>query len=65
MMLNPEAQRRAHEEIDRVVGDSRLPDFSDREDLPYVDCLQKEVFRFVQPHSFPAFSLDGGIDGIQ
>lgn len=44
MLLWPDAQRKAQEEIDRVVGSDRLPDFSDREHLPYTEAL-KEVMR--------------------
>ena len=49
MMLNPQVLKRAQEEIDRVVGTGRLPDFSDRDDLPYVECIVKETMRFVNP----------------
>ncbi|KIJ97388.1 hypothetical protein K443DRAFT_681535 [Laccaria amethystina LaAM-08-1] len=46
-MLNfPEIQRKAQEEVDRVVGRSRLPDFADEADLPYLSAVVKEVFRF-------------------
>ena len=47
MTLYPEAQRKAQAEIDRVVGRSRLPDFEDRESLPYLDCVISEVLRYV------------------
>jgi hypothetical protein len=46
MVLHPDVQRKAQEEIDRVVGNDRLPTFSDRELLPYVDALTKEVMRW-------------------
>lgn len=46
MVLHPEVQIKAQEEIDRVVGDSRLPDFSDREKLPYVEAVFRETFRW-------------------
>ena len=46
MVLNPEVQRKAQEEIDRVIGDGHLPSFSDRENLPYVNALVKETLRF-------------------
>ncbi|GAB1201496.1 hypothetical protein APSETT445_000070 [Aspergillus pseudonomiae] len=46
MVLNPDVQKRAQEEIDRVVGTSRLPDMSDREGLPYIDAVVKEVLRW-------------------
>ncbi|KAI0764601.1 O-methylsterigmatocystin oxidoreductase [Trametes elegans] len=47
MMQYPGAQRRAQEELDAVVGPGRLPDFSDRESLPYVSATVKEVFRWL------------------
>jgi len=46
MTLFPEVMKKAQAEIDAVVGNDRLPDFSDRENLPYVDALCKEVFRW-------------------
>lgn len=35
MMLHPETQRKAQQELDSVVGTDRLPTFEDRERLPY------------------------------
>lgn len=46
MTLFPEVQKRAKEEIDAVVGSDRLPSFADRPNLPYVEALVKEVFRW-------------------
>ncbi len=46
MTLYPEVQRKAQTEIDRVVGNSRLPDFSDQDALPYVQAVLKEVLRW-------------------
>ncbi|KAG5337125.1 hypothetical protein C0989_010607, partial [Termitomyces sp. Mn162] len=46
MLLNPEAQRKAQDEIDSVVGRKRLPDFSDRPNLPYVEAVYREVMRW-------------------
>lgn len=46
MALYPEVQRAAHAEIDAVLGDSRLPDFSDEDELPYVNAVLKEVLRW-------------------
>ena len=45
MSLHPEVQRKAQEEIDRVVGHDRLPNAQDRKDLPYIDAIMKEVAR--------------------
>ncbi|TBU58489.1 cytochrome P450 [Dichomitus squalens] len=49
MVLYPEVQKRAQDEIDRIVGNDRLPDFSDRETLPYITALMKEVLRWHPP----------------
>ena len=46
MTLYPEVQRKAQAEIDRVVGNSGLPDYSDQDELPYVDTVLKEVLRW-------------------
>ena len=47
MVRYPEVYKKAQAEIDRVVGRERLPDFDDREHLPYLECVVKEVFRCV------------------
>ncbi|PYI36822.1 O-methylsterigmatocystin oxidoreductase [Aspergillus indologenus CBS 114.80] len=46
MVLFPEVQKKAQEEIDRVVGTSRLSGFADRENLPYIEAVVKEAFRW-------------------
>ena len=46
MLNHPEEQRKAQEEIDRVVGRDRLPSFEDQADLMYVSALVKEVQRW-------------------
>ncbi|RFU75124.1 hypothetical protein TARUN_7126 [Trichoderma arundinaceum] len=46
MILYPNVQQRAQEEIDRVVGPDRLPGFEDRINLPYVNALIKEMLRW-------------------
>jgi len=46
MTLYPEVQARAQEEIDRVVGHDRLPDFGDRDNLPYVEAILMETLRW-------------------
>lgn len=52
MLLFPEAMRQAQEELDRVVGTSRLPTWSDEQDLPYVRALVKEVLRWRPVNKF-------------
>ena len=46
MVLYPEYQVKAREEIDRVVGSVRLPDFGDRPSLPYIEAIIQEVLRY-------------------
>ena len=55
MTLHPEAQRKAQDELDRVIRRDRLPTFADRPNLPYVDALVKEVLRWnpVAPLGLP------------
>jgi cytochrome P450 len=43
---NPEAVRLAQEELDRVVGDKRLPTLDDEPDLPYIRAMIKENLRW-------------------
>lgn len=55
MTLFPEVQAKAQKEIDELVGSNRLPNFSDRKSLPYVEALVSEVFRWqpVVPMGLP------------
>ena len=46
LSLYPSALKKAQEEIDRVVGSDRLPTFSDRPNLPYIDVIVKEALRW-------------------
>lgn len=45
-LLNPHIQRKAQAELDSVVGQDRLPTFSDKEHLPYVNAIILEVLRW-------------------
>ena len=45
-MAHPETQRKAQAEIDRVIGNDRLPTLADMPNLPYTRALVKEVFRW-------------------
>lgn len=49
MVTHPEIQAKAQAEIDRVVGVDRLPGFEDRQSLPYVDAIYREVLRWKPP----------------
>ncbi|THH20203.1 hypothetical protein EW146_g1119 [Bondarzewia mesenterica] len=46
MMLHPEIQRKAQAQIDAVVDTDRLPQFSDRAALPFLDCIILECLRW-------------------
>ncbi|TCD61489.1 hypothetical protein EIP91_008372 [Steccherinum ochraceum] len=46
MMLYPSVQARAQQELDKVIGRDRLPEFSDRADLPYISAIVKETLRW-------------------
>ncbi|KAG9316893.1 cytochrome P450 [Chiua virens] len=46
MVLFPEVQAKAQAELDAVVGSERLPSFNDRDSLPYVNAVCKELLRW-------------------
>ena len=46
MLLYPDVQRKAQEEVDRVVGNHRLPTTDDLDKLPYLGAVLKEVMRW-------------------
>jgi len=45
----PHIQKKAHEELDRVVGRERLPTIEDEANLPYCRAIIKEVGRCYNP----------------
>lgn len=55
MLLFPSVQKKAQAEIDTVVGPDRLPSFSDRHSLPYMEAFTKEILRWnvVAPLAVP------------
>ena len=66
MVLNPGVMKKAQEELDRVVGKDRLPDFPDKENLPYINALLKELLRWNAPLplNFPSrITLDDEYQG--
>lgn len=48
MLQYPEKFAKARKEIDSVVRD-RLPTFTDRPSLPYVECVMSELLRVACP----------------
>ncbi|KAG9123850.1 hypothetical protein FRC07_013766 [Ceratobasidium sp. 392] len=46
MILYPDVQKKAQAELDAVLEEEQMPELSDRESLPYMDCVLKEVARW-------------------
>jgi hypothetical protein len=60
MLLNPEVQTKAQEEIDRVCYNNQIPNFDEADSLPYVTATVLEVLRWtaiVPSGEYPDFSL--------
>lgn len=45
MVLFPDIQAKAQEELDAVIGSGRLPTWDDRADLPYIRGVVEETLR--------------------
>lgn len=45
MVLHPDVQAKAQEELDRLCPD-RLPSFEDRDCLPYIEAIVREALRW-------------------
>lgn len=60
MAMHPDVQHKAQEEIDTVIGPDRLPDFNDRENLPYINAIVKETLRWhsITPIGIPHASVE-------
>ncbi|KAF8989158.1 cytochrome P450 [Cyathus striatus] len=63
MVLFPDVQEKAQQEIDDVVGKDRLPEMGDRASLPYIDAVLHEVLRWntVLPNGIPHRSTEDDI----
>ncbi|KAI5121901.1 hypothetical protein M0805_000230, partial [Coniferiporia weirii] len=46
MVLYPDVQRRAQEELNRVVGKDNLPTMEDKKNLPYINAICSESLRW-------------------
>ncbi|KAL5636445.1 hypothetical protein ACGC1H_000418 [Rhizoctonia solani] len=58
MARHPEVQAKAQAEINQVIGEDRLPTYSDRDSLPYIEAVYKEVLRWhpIVPIGLPHLS---------
>ncbi|KAF9483583.1 cytochrome P450 [Pholiota conissans] len=46
MAMYPDVQKKAQDELDRVIGQDRLVNFDDENSLPYIQAICREVFRW-------------------
>jgi len=55
--LYPEVVRLAQEELDEILDGERLPELSDKPQLPYISAIVKEVLRWgpPSPMGMPSF----------
>ncbi|KAF8824075.1 hypothetical protein HHX47_DHR9000128 [Lentinula edodes] len=66
MLMNPEIQTKAHEQLEKVLGPGDLPSFSDEPLLPYITAIAQEALRHnpVTPLAFPhALTQDDVYEG--
>ncbi|KAJ4464498.1 cytochrome P450 [Lentinula aciculospora] len=63
----PDAQRKAHEEMDRVVGDQKAPTLDDALLLPYIQAIIEEVYNsFLITHRMrPVASLAAPLANLE
>lgn len=47
MAMYPEVQRKVQDELDRVIGQGRLPEYDDEAQLPYVKAVIMESLRWI------------------
>ncbi|PAV15311.1 cytochrome P450 [Pyrrhoderma noxium] len=66
MVLHPDVQKRAQEEIDKTIGRNTLPTFEDLPKLKYIDAIRKECMRWQSIITTPSphtVSIDDEING--
>ena len=44
--MHPGIQKKAQAAVDKVVGKDRIPEVADKESLPYITAIMKEIFRW-------------------
>jgi hypothetical protein len=68
MSMFPSVQAKAQEELDRVIGPTRLPIHADRENLPYLNAIVEEAQRWhpIAPMGLPhATDTEDNISGYR
>ncbi|OBT52291.1 hypothetical protein VE04_05950 [Pseudogymnoascus sp. 24MN13] len=55
MCQNPDVVKKAQEELDRVVGNTRMPTWDDESNLPYIRAIIKELLRWRPVNKFGMF----------
>lgn len=66
MVLYPDIQLKAQHILDNIVGDSRLPEHSDLEKIPYLHAILLEILRWrpILPFGVPhVLSADDTYEG--
>ena len=63
MVLYLSTQAKAQKEIDGLIGNDRLPEFSDRPSLPYLECVVQALYRW--HNALPTGSLKVPMYNIQ
>jgi len=63
MVLHPEVQKKAQDELDTVLANGAMPQFSDRSQLPYIEALTREVVRWhpVSPQAVAHRAMEDNI----
>ncbi|KAH8824032.1 cytochrome P450 [Flagelloscypha sp. PMI_526] len=63
MLIFPDVQRKAHEELDQVIGKERLPDFEDKKSLPYIQAVCFELLRWssLVPMALPHRAMEDDV----
>jgi cytochrome P450 len=46
VLVRPDIQTKAQDQLDAITGRERLPTFEDRPRLPFIDAVCKEVLRW-------------------
>ena len=71
VLLYPDIQKKAQDELDSLTGRERLPTFEDRPMLPFIDAVCKEILRWrpvaplgAFPHCFSEVSKQHRMSNI-